>query len=71
MVFTLNMFRRYSMTEQPTRTLQDCFAHLDDPRRDHLQRHRLLDIILIAIAGTICGADSWVEIEEWGNAQEA
>jgi hypothetical protein len=58
------------MSDQPLLTIHHCFADLDDPRRAHLQRHRLLDIVVIAIAATICGADSWVEIEEWGTARQ-
>jgi hypothetical protein len=56
------------MADLPLLTIHHCFADLDDPRREHLQQHRLLDIVIIAIAATICGADSWVEIEEWGHA---
>jgi predicted transposase YbfD/YdcC len=59
------------MADLPLLTIHRCFADLDDPRRDHLQQHRLLDIVIIAIAATICGADSWVEIEEWGHARLA
>ena len=42
------------------------FASLDDPRIDRAKRHKLLDIVTIAICGTICGADSWVDIELFG-----
>ncbi len=47
------------------------FAALDDPRLDRTKRHALLDISVIAVCGVICGADSWVEIEEFGNAKLA
>jgi hypothetical protein len=30
----------------------------------------LLDILVIAICAVICGADTWVEIEAYGNAKE-
>jgi hypothetical protein len=30
----------------------------------------LLDIIGITICAVICGADSWVEIENYGNAKQ-
>jgi predicted transposase YbfD/YdcC len=33
--------------------------------------HRLRDIIILAICGVICGAEGWVEIEEFGKAKEA
>jgi hypothetical protein len=31
----------------------------------------LRDILIIAICGVICGAEGWVEIEEFGKAKEA
>ena len=46
------------------------FAPLEDPRIDRTKRHKLLDIVTIAICGTICGADSWVDIELFGNCKE-
>jgi hypothetical protein len=33
--------------------------------------HRLRDIIIMAICGVICGAEGWVEIEEFGKAKQA
>ncbi len=49
--------------------LIDHFADLVDPRVDRTKRHALLDIVAIAVCGVICGADSWVEIEEFGHAK--
>ena len=46
------------------------FAALDDPRIDRTKRHKLLDIVTIALCATICGADSWVDIELFGNCKE-
>ena len=43
---------------------------MDDPRIDRTKRHHLLDIVSIAICGTICGADNWVDIELFGNCKE-
>src|SRR3954454_13392780 len=39
------------------------FAELRDPRRQHGQRHRLLDIIVIALCAVIAGSDTWQEVE--------
>jgi predicted transposase YbfD/YdcC len=39
------------------------FRNLQDPRRDHLKRHLLIDIVTIAICGVISGADTWVDME--------
>jgi hypothetical protein len=60
-----------SMRENAVLTIQECFAHLDDPRRDHLQPHRLLDSVVMAIGAPISNADGWVEIEPWGRAKLA
>lgn len=45
------------------------FEDLEDPRTKYLIEHRLLDIVGITICAVICGADSWVEIEEYGNSK--
>jgi predicted transposase YbfD/YdcC len=39
------------------------FADLPDPRRRHGQRHRLLDVIVIALCAVIAGSDTWQEVE--------
>src|SRR5215213_8267142 len=39
------------------------FANLRDPRRQHGQRHRLLDVIVIALCAVIAGSDTWQEVE--------
>ena len=51
--------------------ISDHFVDLEDPRIDRTKLHKLFDIIVIAICAVICGADSWVEIEEFGNAKLA
>jgi predicted transposase YbfD/YdcC len=39
------------------------FTSLKDPRRKHRQRHRLLDIIAIALCGVIANCNDWQDIE--------
>lgn len=51
-------------------SLHQCFATLHDPRREHGQRHNLWDIIALTICGVIGGADSWVEVEQYGYDKE-
>lgn len=47
------------------------FENIDDPRRSNANlRHDLLDVIVIAVAGMICGADDWAAIEVFGNAKK-
>ena len=43
--------------------LTDRFASLKDPRTGRAKRHKLMDVIVIAICAVICGADSWVDVE--------
>jgi predicted transposase YbfD/YdcC len=49
--------------------IREYFSDLEDPRW-HNRRHKLLDILVIAICGVICGADSWEDIELFGKAKE-
>jgi predicted transposase YbfD/YdcC len=50
-------------------SIQTHFAQLTDPRSDHTKQHLLMDIIVIAFAGIICGADNWVDVEAFGEAK--
>lgn len=59
------------MEQQNVLDLASHFSLLKDPRVDRTKDHKLLDIIIIAICGTICGADGWVAIEQFGKAKEA
>jgi len=53
----------------PSVAISGHFADLEDPRIDRTKLHQLLDIIIIAICAVICGADTWVDVEEFGNAK--
>jgi DDE_Tnp_1-associated len=59
------------MEENDLRDLESLFAQVEDPRMERTKLHRLRDIIILAICGVLCGADGWVEIEEFGKAKEA
>lgn len=45
------------------------FAELNDPRQTAKVLYPLPEIILVALCAAICGADSFVEMEEFGNAK--
>lgn len=45
------------------------FSKVPDPRINRTIKHNLIDIIIIAICAVICGADSWVEVELFGNSK--
>jgi predicted transposase YbfD/YdcC len=51
-------------------SIQYLFADLEDPRQAHKVKHRLDDIILLAIFAVISNAQSWTEIEAFGRAKE-
>ena len=57
------------MTQRPQTNIAEHFGRVKDPRR-HRVDHLLVEIITIAICAVICGADSWVEMEEYGKAKE-
>ena len=50
--------------------LRACFADLADPRRGNAQRHDLLEILLIALAAMLAGAETCVDIAAFGRAKE-
>jgi predicted transposase YbfD/YdcC len=53
----------------PIGTLVFHFLDMEDPRDDN-RRHLLLDIIVIAICAAICGADTWTDVELFGQSKE-
>ncbi|MDZ4877250.1 MAG: hypothetical protein CLLPBCKN_006685 [Chroococcidiopsis cubana SAG 39.79] len=54
------------MKLKPKISIADHFAQMSDPRVERTKRHKLIDIITIAICAVICGADTWVDIEIYG-----
>lgn len=39
---------------------------LPDPRSPHRRQHKLVDLVTIALCAVLSGADSWVEVADWG-----
>ena len=50
--------------------LVDHFKDLEDTRVERTKRHKLIDIVTIAICAVICGVDSWVLMETYGKKKE-
>lgn len=46
------------------------FENLSDPRIEKKSDHKLIDIVILAICGTICGAEGWSSIEEFGKTKK-
>ncbi|MBD1847724.1 transposase family protein [Cyanobacteria bacterium FACHB-63] len=38
---------------------------------ERTKRHKLINILTIAILAVICGADSWVRMESFGQAKQS
>ena len=57
------------MKLKPKITIADHFAEMTDPRVERTRRHKLIDVITIAISSVICGADTWVDMESYGQAK--
>lgn len=49
---------------------RDCFGDLVDPRTGNAQRHDLLEMLLIALAATLSGAETAVDMSLFGQAKE-
>src|SRR5207244_9413536 len=45
------------------------FASLPDPRVERTRAHDLLDLLSIAVAAVVAGADGWVDVAKFGTAK--
>ena len=59
------------MNEIDATNLSDYFAKIPDKRIKRKQLYPLIEIFVIALCGIIAGAESWVEIVEYGYQKEA
>lgn len=57
------------MSERIEGSIGEHFRQVKDPRQHHSD-HLLIEIIIIAICAVICGADSWVEVAEFGETKK-
>ena len=53
----------------PDANLWSFFRDFPDPRIERHRKHRLLDIVGIAICATVCGAEGWEEMVEFATYQ--
>jgi len=58
------------MESSTPQTLLQHFSALTDPRIERRKLHKLIDILAIAICATICGAETWEDLELFGNAKQ-
>lgn len=59
------------MSESVALSLFDSLGQVPDPRLDRTKLHQLVDILVIAVCATICCAETWEEIAEFGRAKES
>jgi predicted transposase YbfD/YdcC len=59
------------MSESMSLSLFDSLGQVPDPRLDRTKLHQLVDILVIAVCATICAAETWEEIAEFGRAKES
>ena len=58
------------MSESAPPSLFETLSQVPDPRLDRTKLHQLVDILVIAVCATICAAETWEEIAEFGQAKE-
>ncbi|MFP4356763.1 MAG: ISAs1 family transposase [Phycisphaerae bacterium] len=63
-------WKDFGMDAQAPRGVLRFFANMEDPRDNQGRRHRILDIIAIAITGVICDANGWEDIAELGECKQ-
>jgi hypothetical protein len=51
-------------------TIEEHFGKVRDPRIERTKEHKLIDILVIAICAVICGAEGWVDIENYGKSKK-
>lgn len=59
------------MVPKTIASITEHFAVLPDPRVERTKHHLLQDILTIGICSVICGADSWVDMELFGQCKES
>ena len=50
-------------------SITKAFETSTKPRVERTRCHELIDIVVIAICGTICGCDSWEDLPRYGKAK--
>ncbi len=58
------------MKQLETKTLFEQVGKIKDPRIERKKLHSLKDILVIAVCATICGADNWEDIAEFGSSKQ-
>jgi predicted transposase YbfD/YdcC len=57
------------MEEKAISRITEHFAKVSDPRIGNATRHKLMDIMVLAICAVICGADGWSDVALFGRSK--
>lgn len=57
------------MATGPAAVVYKHFENLTDPRINRGKNHDLLELIFVALTATICGAQSWVDVERFAKSK--
>ena len=57
------------MATGPAAVVYKHFEKLTDPRLNRGKNHELLDLVFLALTATICGAQSWVDVERFAKSK--
>jgi hypothetical protein len=55
----------------PSASFFSHFATIEDPRMQRTQLHKLGDLLFIAVCATLCGANAFTAMEEFGRSKIA
>lgn len=58
------------MSDTKSSSLFEHLSEINDPRVERTKWHKLIDILVIAVCATICGAESFPDMEEFGKDRE-
>jgi predicted transposase YbfD/YdcC len=59
------------MATGPAATIYKHFENLTDPRVNRGHNHNLLEMVFLALTATLCGAQSWVDVERFAKSKLA
>lgn len=57
------------MKLRPKSTIEQHFSEIEDPRVERSKRHLLIDIITVTLCAVIAGAETWEDIELYGQCK--
>lgn len=57
------------MSELPENSIESFFEKITDPRH-HNKRHKLVDVVIVAICAVVAGADTYEQIENFGRKRK-